>query len=316
MNVDSLVEGIFKQDYRSISRAITLIEDENTLSTGRELIKKIYSRTGNAQVTGITGPPGVGKSTMIGHLSPMLKREGRGVAILAIDASSPFTMGSLLGNRIRMQTDLTESGIYMRSLSTRGATGGLSRHVWDAVRILDAAGFTDIIIETVGAGQADLDILQIAQTIVVVLAPGLGDQIQAIKAGLMEIASIFVINKMDRDGAYLAIKDIEDSLMLSEQGIWKIPVIGLNSLEFKGYEDLVSAIKAHKETISEKDPLNIERYLSELKEALRVEAEARIKELNEKKLAAMIDLSERARQKIDPYTVAEEISSTVLGKQD
>lgn len=313
MNIDPIVEGILKQDYRSISRAITLIEDENTLLSGRELIKRIYSNTGKARVTGITGPPGVGKSTIIGHLAPLLKREGNGVAILAIDASSPFTMGSLLGNRIRMQPDLTSSRIFMRSLSTRGATGGLSRHVWDAVRILDAAGFSDIIIETVGAGQADLDILQIAQTIIVVLAPGLGDQIQAIKAGLMEIASIFIINKTDRDGAMLAIKDIEDSLMLAEQGKWKIPVIGLDSIQYKGYDELVSAIKAHKASVSGGVRSEIERYLAELKSALRFEAEARIKELDEKTLSGLLDLAEVAKKKIDPYTVAEEISSTVLG---
>ena len=282
---------------------------------GRELIKEIYTKTGRARVTGITGPPGVGKSTIIGHLAPMLKGRGNGVAILAIDASSPFTMGSLLGNRIRMQADLTTSGIYMRSLSTRGATGGLSRHVWDAVRILDAAGFSDIIIETVGAGQADLDILQIAQTIVVVLAPGLGDQIQAIKAGLMEIASIFIINKMDREGAFLAIKDIEDSLSLSEQGKWKIPVIGLNSISYEGYEDLIRAIEGHRDSLVRGDPLSLERYVSELKAALRVEAESKIKNLSEKEISDLLDLKAMIEKRVDPYTVAQQISAAVLGSR-
>ncbi|EQD62463.1 ArgK protein, partial [mine drainage metagenome] len=242
---EDIANGIRAGDLRSISRAITLVEDLNSFATGREIIKNIYASTGKAGIIGITGPPGVGKSTIIGNLSSMLKAKGKKVAIIAVDASSPFTNGSFLGNRIRMQGNLYRDGIYMRSLSSRGSSGGLSRSTWDAVRILDAAGFDRIIVETVGAGQADLDILGMAHTIAVVLAPGLGDEIQAIKAGLMEIANVFIINKMDRDGAFIAMKDIEDSLALTPQNEWKIPVIGLDSIKMEGYGDLIAALEDH-----------------------------------------------------------------------
>ncbi len=309
---DDIANGIRAGDLRSISRAITLVEDLNSLTIGREIIKNIYAGTGKAGIVGITGPPGVGKSTIIGNLSSKLKAKGKKVAIIAVDASSPFTNGSFLGNRIRMQGNLYRDGIYMRSLSSRGSSGGLSRSTWDAVRILDAAGFDRIIVETVGAGQADLDILGMAHTIAVVLAPGLGDGIQAIKAGLMEIANVFIINKMDRDGAFIAMKDIEDSLALTPQNEWKIPVIGLDSMKMEGYDDLIAALEAHLSFAAKDKGNEKSRFFHEVKAALLMEAESRINSLTVSSMSGITDLDRKIRDKVNPYTVAEEISRSVL----
>ena len=310
---EEIADGILAGDIRSISRAITLVEDHNSLTTGREIIKLIYGKTGKAGIIGITGPPGVGKSTIIGNLASMLKGTGKNVAVIAIDASSPFTNGSFLGNRIRMQDKLYRDGIYMRSLSSRGSSGGLSRSTWDAVRVLDAAGYDRIIVETVGAGQADLDILAMAHTIAVALAPGLGDEIQAIKAGLMEIASIFIINKMDRDGAFMAMKDIEDSLSLTPQNEWKIPVVGLNSLNLDGYVEFIAAVEEHLAYVRKSAVNAKKRFFNEVKAALMAESELRINALTESSMSSLTDLESDVRKKVDPYTVAEEISKSVLG---
>ncbi len=213
----------------------------------KELLAKLYQYGGHSQVVGITGPPGIGKSTLIGNMSSLIIKSGKKVAILAIDASSPYTGGSFLGNRIRMQDQLWENKIYMRSLANRGSKGGLADSALGSVIILDAAGYDYIIIETVGSGQADLDIMNLADTTVLVLAPGLGDQIQAIKAGIMEIADIFVMNKMDREGAYFAMKDIEDTLSLDENKEFRREVIGSTITKSESYLELINAIGRHRE---------------------------------------------------------------------
>jgi len=246
LNVEELLEGIRRRNLRSISRSISLFEDELQSQKADELMKKIYPLTGHAQIVGITGPPGVGKSTLIGKLSRRMKELGKDPALIAIDASSPFSRGSFLGNRIRMQDSLRDHGIFMRSLSNRGFKGGLSLSALGAVKVLDASGFDPIIIETVGSGQSDLDIISIADTITVILAPGLGDEIQAIKAGIMEIGNIFVVNKIDRDDAFLAMKDIQDMLSLGNADGWIKPVIGTNSLTGEGFDDLIKEIDLHR----------------------------------------------------------------------
>lgn len=311
MKIDEIARGILEGDSRAISRAITLVENGSEDHTGREIIKRIYNQTGRAKIIGITGPPGVGKSTIAGNVAAILKKNGRKVAVLAVDASSPFTNGTFLGNRIRMQDTLFKNGIFMRSLSTRGSTGGLSTSVWDSVRILDAAGFDVIIIETVGAGQADLDILGIAHTILVVLAPGLGDEIQAIKAGIMEIASIFVINKMDREDSLIAIKDIEDSLSLLPQGNWKVPVVGLDSIRIKGYEELIKMIDLHF-GLSECIPDKNERAIREITEILRNDFNTRIKKVVSKSRDEITKIEEGT----DPYTIADELSKKIFNNSE
>lgn len=311
LNIENIINGIVNGDKQLIARAISVAEDQGLSQQSRKIIKGIYDKTGNAHVLGITGPPGIGKSTMIGNLSRMLSQNGNRVAVLAVDASSPFTGGSLLGNRIRMQDSLSKYGVFMRSLANRGISGGLSRSVWDSMMILDAAGFEYIIIETVGAGQADLDIIYLADTIVVVLAPGLGDQIQAIKSGIMEIADIFVINKMDREGSYIALKDIEEFLAFSTQGGWKVPVVGTNSLTGEGYEEYVKSIGQHREYVENHPGASSRRFRYELKIALEDEMMKKIED-EIQRLVSENRIEELVKSKIDPYSAAERILQELL----
>ena len=305
--LDSLVSGIFNGDARSISRAITIVENDSDSDTVRNLIREIFPRTGNAHIVGITGPPGIGKSTMIGRICSLLSEQGKKVSVVAIDASSPFTGGSLLGNRIRMQESLTKHGVFMRSLANRGLTGGLSRSIWDTVKILDAAGSDYIIVETVGAGQADLDISNLADTVVVVLGPGLGDEIQAIKAGIMEIGNIFVINKMDRQGAYIAMKDIEETLAMMPRGEWKPPVVGLNSMNGDGYDKLLDLIDRHRAFSLNHPEVRMRKFRTELQ--MHIDEELRRK--FRKDISGILQDDIRIRRyledRVDPYSAAEGI---------
>ncbi|MCL4311386.1 MAG: methylmalonyl Co-A mutase-associated GTPase MeaB [Candidatus Thermoplasmatota archaeon] len=297
MNIDRLTDGILKGDYRSIARSISLVENSGYESR-KEIISRIY-RYGNAKIIGITGPPGVGKSTLIGNLAPMLEDHGK-VSVLAIDPASPFSGGAILGNRIRMQAALTRRGIYMRSVSNRLYNGGLSEYTWDITKILEASGSDFVILETVGSGQADVDIMNIADITCVILAPGLGDEIQAIKSGMMEIGDIFVINKTDREGSYLAIKDIRESLNMSNK--LSTPVIGLNSITGENYDEFVAHIlKLDKKNFREK-------YYRKLKMV--------VMETIYNKYSKYIDSIEYNNGILDkdPYTMAEEILRNGLGK--
>ena len=297
MNIDRLTDGILKGDYRSIARSISLVENSGYESR-KEIISRIY-RYGNAKIIGITGPPGVGKSTLIGNLAPMLEDHGK-VSVLAIDPASPFSGGAILGNRIRMQAALTRRGIYMRSVSNRLYNGGLSEYTWDITKILEASGSDFVILETVGSGQADVDIMNIADITCVILAPGLGDEIQAIKSGMMEIGDIFVINKTDREGSYLAIKDIRESLNMSNK--LSTPVIGLNSITGENYDEFVANIlKLDKKNFREK-------YYRKLKMV--------VMETIYNKYSKYIDSIEYNNGILDkdPYTMAEEILRNDIGK--
>ncbi|MFH2114820.1 MAG: methylmalonyl Co-A mutase-associated GTPase MeaB, partial [Spirochaetota bacterium] len=209
-DVASLVSGIRNGDPRSIARSITMVEREDPARLA--VLKAINTDTGQAHIVGITGPPGAGKSTLTDKLLGELRSRGRRVAVAAIDPSSPFTGGAILGDRIRMQRHADDDGVFIRSLATRGHLGGLSRATAETVRIFDAAGFDDIIIETVGVGQSEVDIVRLADTVVLVSVPGLGDDIQAIKAGVMEIGDVFCVNKADRDGSERVIREIRAML--------------------------------------------------------------------------------------------------------
>lgn len=206
----SLVSGIRNGDTRSIARSISLVEREDPARLA--VLKAINADTGHAHIVGITGPPGAGKSTLTDKLLGELRSRGRRVAVAAIDPSSPFTGGAILGDRIRMQRHADDDGVFIRSLATRGHLGGLSRATAETVRIFDAAGFDDIIIETVGVGQSEVDIVRLADTVVLVAVPGLGDDIQAIKAGVMEIGDVFCVNKADRDGSERVVREIRSML--------------------------------------------------------------------------------------------------------
>ncbi len=305
--LEKIIDGIYNGDHRAISRAISIVENEGDSENSRNLIRQIYPRTGSAHIVGITGPPGIGKSTMIGNLCALLSEKGKKVSVVAIDASSPFTGGSLLGNRIRMQESLTKYGVYMRSLANRGINGGLSRSIWDTVKILDAAGSDFIIVETVGAGQADLDVINLADTVTVVLGPGLGDEIQAIKAGIMEIGHIFVINKMDRQGAYIAMKDIEETLAMMPRGEWKPPVVGINSLTREGYDLLIESILKHRSFCETNREARLRKFRTELQ--MHIDDELRRKFQKDINGVLKDDgrLEEYLARRIDPYSAAEEI---------
>ena len=265
MKLNEIISGVLRGDKTSISRAISIVEGEPGSKNSKMLIEKIYKNIGNAHIIGITGPPGIGKSTMIGRLTEMIANSGKRVSVVAIDASSPFSGGAFLGNRIRMQESLARNGIFMRSIASRGMEGGLTASIWETVKILDAGGSDYIIVETVGAGQSDIEVVNLAHTVVVVFGPGLGDQIQALKAGIMEIANIFVVNKIDLPGAYIAMKDLQDTLAMSQQKGWKIPVLGVNSLNGTGFEELISKIGAHMDYIQTNDSAKEEIIRKELK---------------------------------------------------
>lgn len=218
-----IVDGVLKKDKRSIAKAITLVESEPEKAF--DLLKKIYRFTGKALVLGVTGPPGAGKSTLICQLAKRLRKKDKTVGILAVDPTSPFTGGAILGDRIRMQELTKDEGVYIRSMGTRGRLGGLAQACFDAVKILDAAGMDYIIVETVGVGQSEVDIISLADIIILVLVPGMGDEVQVIKAGIMEIGDIFVVNKADLDGADRLVSQIKMNLELSHAKNSFIPPI-------------------------------------------------------------------------------------------
>lgn len=238
------IEKLLSGDVRSIARAITRVE--NLSRDAAELMKAIYPRTGNALVVGITGAPGAGKSSLVDKLALLYKDSGKRVGIICVDPSSPFSGGAILGDRIRMATLGLNKNVFIRSMATRGNLGGLSRATVDAVAILDAAGFDLVIVETVGVGQDEVEIVKTADVSVVVLVPGMGDDIQAIKAGIMEIGDVFVINKADREGVLRTQKELDALLALAHRpDMWQPPIVKTIATESKGIEDLAAAIESY-----------------------------------------------------------------------
>ena len=244
MSILDSIEKVLRGDPRFVARAITTVE--NGAEDAAELMKAVFPKTGNAVVIGITGAPGAGKSSLVDKLALHYKENGETVGIICVDPSSPFSGGAILGDRIRMATLGMEKGVFIRSMATRGNLGGLSRATVDAVAILDAAGFQKIIVETVGVGQDEVEIVKTADVSVVVLVPGMGDDIQAIKAGIMEIGDVFVINKADREGVMRTQKELEALLMLAHRSdMWNPPIVRTIATESKGIEDLSAAIDSY-----------------------------------------------------------------------
>jgi LAO/AO transport system kinase len=255
MTEASLAKRLLDGDRRALARAITLVE--NNRPEGWELVREVYPHTGQAEVVGFTGPPGVGKSTLIGALTKARRAAGRTVGVLSIDPSSPFTHGALLGDRIRLSEHFLDQGVFIRSMANRGALGGLSEAALQAALLLDAAGRQDVFVETVGVGQAEIDIIDHADTIVLVLMPGSGDSIQALKAGVMEIPDVIVINKADHPLTDTMVREIRGVLSLANlerspeevRESWRVPIIRTEATRGAGVDGLVAALVAHREHI-------------------------------------------------------------------
>src|SRR5262245_7076956 len=257
-----LVKRMLDGDRLALARLITRVE--NRMPDVPEIMRQVHARTGRAYVLGVTGPPGAGKSTLVDRLTVRLRGEGASVGIIAVDPSSPFTGGAVLGDRIRMQTHTLDPAVFIRSMATRGSLGGLARATGDIIKLMDAFGFPWIIIETVGVGQTELDIVRQADTTVVALVPESGDSIQAMKAGLMEVADVFVVNKADRDGAHALMADIRFSVHLQHASRasdvdWETPVLATQAASDVGIAELMAAIERHRALLEQSGALDRRR---------------------------------------------------------
>jgi LAO/AO transport system kinase len=303
------VPRVLQRNPRALGRAISILEDGG--GGQRELIRRVYSGTGKARVIGVTGPPGAGKSTLVDRLTRLIRQRGQTVGILAVDPTSPFTGGALLGDRIRMSTLYTDPGVFIRSMATRGAMGGLARASRDAVDLLDAAGFDWVLVETVGVGQDEVDVVRTVDTVVLVTIPGLGDDIQAIKAGILEIADVFVINKADREGVERTLKDLQMMLSIGEHGEWLPPVLKTVAAREEGIDRLLAEIERHQEYLAASGEIE-RRRRSHLR--LRVETilKERVVAAADRVLGVDREVERGHQRKTDPYRVADRLFAGVL----
>ncbi len=312
---EETVARILKGDVRLAARLMKDVEDD--MPGCSQMLRELYLHTGRAYIVGVTGSPGVGKSTIVDELVGCFRKEGKGVGVVAVDPSSPFTGGALLGDRIRMQNHAPDPGVFVRSLATRGWLGGLSRSANDIITIMDAMGKEIVIVETVGVGQAEIDIANIAHTSIVVLMPGMGDEIQALKAGIIEIGDIFVINKCEREGTGKTESELKTALHMAarKEGEWEPPVFKTEAINGKGMKELVQGIHRHREMLTRTGVLEkkiAERTKAAFLEILESELIEHLRKKLEKdgRLACLIDAL--LKKQTDPYSAAKEIMASEL----
>jgi LAO/AO transport system kinase len=275
----TLAERLLAGDKRALARAISLVENDNP--EGWALVSEVYPHTGKAAVLGFTGPPGAGKSTLLGALTKLLRAREKTVAVLSIDPSSPFTCGALLGDRIRMSEHFLDSGVFIRSMASRGALGGLSEGALQAALLMDASGRDVILLETVGVGQAEVDIIDHADTVVLVLMPGSGDSIQALKAGVMEIPDVIVVNKADHPLTDTMVREIKGVLALGPREGWDVPIVRTEAVRGEGVEELVAKLDEHRAYIEAEGTLSERRRRNLMNEVLAIATFRMRRELEE-----------------------------------
>jgi len=312
--INTLTSKALQGDQRAIAKLITIVENDTSDTT--DVMKQIHPHTGNAHVIGITGVMGCGKSTLIYELTKKYRKQGKTVGIIAIDPTSPFSGGALLGDRIRMMELAMDEGVFIRSMGTRGMLGGLTSSVYDVVEIMDASGKDIVLVETVGVGQAEVDIIKISDTTIVVVVPGLGDSIQTLKAGIMEIADIYVVNKADRQGVEQTVAEVQNLVeieCLNKER--KTPIIETIAKESKHIDTVIETIDEHKQFLIKTNKLEQQRrnrYESELVEIIRKKLMTYV--FNEEKFKETIEelLKKISSKEIDPHTASEIILTKIM----
>ncbi|HHV52009.1 MAG TPA: methylmalonyl Co-A mutase-associated GTPase MeaB [Synergistaceae bacterium] len=311
--MENTIKKALKGDPRAIARLISLVESESTFA--HEIMKAIYPHTGKAHLIGVTGAPGAGKSTLVDKIISRYKELGKSVGIIAVDPSSPFSGGAILGDRLRMQQHALDPSVFIRSMGTRGSLGGLSRAAYEAALILDACGKDIVIIETAGVGQTEIDIVRIADTVILLLVPGMGDDVQIMKAGIMEIADIFVVNKADREGADKIVAEVNLMLDIAGERSWRPPVLKAIAESGQGVDDIIRAVEEHRlylQKSEEGKKRRSSRIRHEVEEILRRDI-ARIVEKQWKERSSNDLIEALASRRSDPYTEAGRLLEEILG---